>query len=66
MFRLRSSAFSRALVLMPLAVVQAAQAGGGNRCSGTLYQLQVNESGSDRLRSLSLQLVPLGGGGEQG
>ena len=55
MFRLRSGAFSFALLpaLMPLAVVQPAQAGGGDRCGGTLYQLQVRLSGTtafDRFR----------------
>ena len=55
MFRLRSAAFSFALLpaLMPLAVVQPVQAGGGDRCGGTLYQLQVSQSGTaafDRLR----------------
>ena len=46
MFRLRSAAFSFALLpaLMPLAMVQPAQAGGGDRCSSTLYQLQVSQS----------------------
>ncbi|QNG28928.1 SIMPL domain-containing protein [Synechococcus sp. LTW-R] len=48
MFRLRSAAFSFALLpaLMPLAMVQPAQAGGGDRCGGTLYQLQVSQSGT--------------------
>ena len=55
MFRLRSAAFSFALLpaLMPLAMVQPAQAGGGDRCGGTLYQLQVSQSGTtafDRFR----------------
>ena len=55
MFRLRSAAFSFALLpaLMPLAMVEPAQAGGGDRCSGTLYQLQVSQSGTtafDRFR----------------
>ena len=55
MFRLRSAAFSFALLpaLMPLAMVQPAQAGGGDRCRGTLYQLQVSQSGTtafDRFR----------------
>ena len=55
MFRLRSAAFSFALLpaLMPLAVVQPAQARGGDRCGGTLYQLQVSQSGTtafDRFR----------------
>ena len=55
MFRLRSAAFSFALLpaLMPLAMVQPAQAGGGDRCSGTVYQLQVSQSGTtafDRFR----------------
>jgi len=55
MFRLRSAAFSFALLpaLMPLATVQPAQAGGGDRCGGTLYQLQVSQSGTtafDRFR----------------
>ena len=55
MFRLRSAAFSVALLpaLMPLAVVQPAQARGGDRCGGTLYQLQVSQSGTtafDRFR----------------
>ena len=55
MFRLRSAAFSFALVpaLMPLAMVQPAQAGAGDRCAGTLYQLQVSQSGTtafDRFR----------------
>ena len=55
MFRLRSAAFSFALLpaLMPLAVVQPAQARGGDRCGGTLYQLQVRQSGTtvfDRFR----------------
>ena len=55
MFRLRSAAFSFALLpaLMPLAMVQTARAGGGDRCRGTLYQLQVNQSGTtafDRFR----------------
>ena len=55
MFRVRSAAFSFALVpaLMPLAMVQPAQAGGGDRCSGTTYQLLVSQSGTtafDRFR----------------
>ena len=55
MFRLRSAAFSFALLpaLMPLAMVQPAQAGGGDRCGGTLYQLQVSQNGTtafDRFR----------------
>ena len=55
MFRLRSVAFSLVLVpaLMPLAVVSPGQAGGGDRCSGTIYQLQVSQSGTaalDRFR----------------
>lgn len=55
MFRLRSAAFSFALLpaLMPLAMVHPAQAGGGDRCGGTLYQLQVSQSGTtafDRFR----------------
>ncbi|MDM7958687.1 MAG: SIMPL domain-containing protein [Synechococcus sp. WH 8007] len=55
MFRLRSAAFSFALVpaLMPLAMVQPAQAGAGDRCGGTFYQLQVSQSGTnafDRFR----------------
>ena len=55
MFRLRSAAFSFALLpaLMPLAMVEPAQAGGGDRCSGKLYQLQVSQSGTtafDRFR----------------
>ena len=55
MFHLRSVAFSLALVpaLMPLAMVQPAVAGGGDRCGGTLYQLQVSQSGTtgfDRFR----------------
>ena len=55
MFRFRSAAFSFALVpaLMPLAMVQPAQAGAGDRCGGTLYQLQVSQSGTtafDRFR----------------
>ena len=55
MFRLRSAAFSFALLpaLMPLAMVRPAQAGGGDRCSGTIYQLQVSQSGTtafDRFR----------------
>ena len=55
MFRLRSAAFSFALLpaLMPLAMVHPAQAGGGDRCGGTLYQLQVSQSGAtdfDRFR----------------
>ena len=55
MFRLRSAAFSFALLpaLMPLAMVQPAQAGGVDRCGGTLYQLQVSQSGTaafDRFR----------------
>ena len=55
MFRLRSAAFSFALLpaLMPLAMVQPAQARGGDRCAGTLYQLQVSQSGTtafDRFR----------------
>jgi len=55
MFRFRSAAFSFALVpaLMPLAMVQPAQAGAGDRCGGTLYQLQVSQSGMtafDRFR----------------
>ena len=55
MFRLRSAAFSFALVpaLMPLAMVQPAQAGAGDRCGGTHYQLQVSQSGTtafDRFR----------------
>ena len=55
MFRLRSAAFSFALLpaLMPLAVVQPAQARGGDRCGGTLYQLQASQSGTtafDRFR----------------
>ena len=55
MFRLLSAAFSFVLlpVLMPLAVVQPAQARGGDRCGGTLYQLQVSQSGMtafDRFR----------------
>ena len=55
MFRLRSAAFSLALLpaLMPLAMVQPAQAGAGDRCGGTLYQLQVSQSGTaafDRFR----------------
>ena len=55
MFRSRSAAFSLALVpaLMTWAVVSPAQAGGGDRCSGTLYQVQVSQSGTstfDRFR----------------
>ena len=55
MFRSRSAAFSLALVpaLMPWAVVSPAQAGGGDRCGGTVYQLQVSQSGTtafDRFR----------------
>ena len=55
MFRLRSAAFSFALLpaLMPLAMVRPAQARGGDRCGGTLYQLQVSQSGTtafDRFR----------------
>ena len=55
MFCLRSAAFSFALVpaLMPLAMVQPAQAGAGDRCGGILYQLQVSQSGTtafDRFR----------------
>ena len=55
MFRLRSAAFSVALLpaLMPLVMVQPAQAGGGDRCGGTVYQLQVSQSGTtafDRFR----------------
>ena len=55
MFRFRSAAFSLALLpaKMPLAMVQPAQAGGGDRCGGILYQLQVSQSGTtafDRFR----------------
>ena len=55
MFSLRSAAFSFALLpaMMPLAMVQPAQAGGGDRCGGTLYQLQVSQGGTtafDRFR----------------
>ena len=55
MFRLRSATLSFALLqaLMPLAMVQPAQAGVGDRCTGTLYQLQVSQSGKtafDRFR----------------
>ena len=58
MFRLRSAAFSFALLpaLMPLAMVQPAQAGGGDRCGGTRYQLQVSQSGTTAFDRFSFNL----------
>ena len=55
MFSLRSAALGFCLVpaLSPLALIQPAQAGGGDRCGGTVYQLQVSQSGTtafDRFR----------------
>ena len=55
MFSLRSAAMGFCLVpvLSPLALIQPAQAGGSDRCGGTLYQLQVSQSGTtafDRFR----------------
>ena len=52
MVRLRSAAFSLAL-LPALMMPSPAQAGSGDRCGGTLYQLQVSQSGTtafDRFR----------------
>ncbi|UPM49151.1 SIMPL domain-containing protein [Synechococcus sp. A10-1-5-1] len=52
MFRSRSAVFSLAL-LPALMMPSPAQAGGGDRCGGTLYQLQVSQSGTtafDRFR----------------
>ncbi|WP_415399037.1 SIMPL domain-containing protein [Synechococcus sp. W4D4] len=52
MVRLRSAAFGLAL-LPALMMPSPAQAGGGDRCGGTLYQLQVSQSGTtafDRFR----------------
>ena len=55
MFSLRSASLGFCLVplLSPLALIQPAQAGGGDRCGGTVYQLQVSQSGTtafDRFR----------------
>ena len=55
MFSLRSAALGFCLIpaLSPLALIQPAQARGGDRCGGTLYQLQVSQSGTttfDRFR----------------
>ena len=55
MFSLRSAALGFCLIpaLSPLALIQPAQARGGDRCGGTVYQLQVSQSGTtafDRFR----------------
>ena len=48
MFSLRAAARGFCLIpaLSPLALIQPAQAGGGDRCGGTVYQLQVSKSGT--------------------